>query len=188
MTARVVFQIVASGLPGGRPELAGFVVAQIDIAASEIVRHIVIAVTRDAPQPGITIEGVATSRVRDDPKVGLATKVVDPRQRRIRTGYNVFLILIIEITKLHMISPGSGLSLATEALAAASYRCANAPGPACSIEGGAIILERRANAGVFASSAISESLSLLAPENDIRCKALRIARHSSAEIAKPRMK
>ena len=63
VAATVVLRFVPRGLPGGRPELSGLIVPQIDITPAEIEGNIVVAVTRNAPQPGVAIERIAAGGV-----------------------------------------------------------------------------------------------------------------------------
>ena len=101
VTAGVVLDGVARGLPRRRPEPARFFVAQIDVASAEIEGRIVVAIAGEAAEAGISIERVAAGGVGDDAKVRLAAKVVHPRQGRIRLRNHVFAVLVVEIAKLH---------------------------------------------------------------------------------------
>ncbi len=56
MTAAVFLDLVARGLPRGRPELAALVVANVDISSTEIERHIVVAIAADSTKPRVTIK------------------------------------------------------------------------------------------------------------------------------------
>src|SRR5208282_6710675 len=65
VAAFVLVQFGARGLPGGRPELAGIVVTEVEVASAKIERGIVVAVARQAAQAGAPVKGIAAGGVRD---------------------------------------------------------------------------------------------------------------------------
>jgi hypothetical protein len=101
VAAGVVLELVACGLPGGRPEFLRLVVAQVDVAPAEIERHVVVAVARDPAQAGVAIERVASRGIGNNAEIRLASQVVDPWQRRVRLGDHILAIPVVEISELH---------------------------------------------------------------------------------------
>ena len=108
VAAGVVVELGARGLPGRRPEFAGVVVAQVDVAPAEIERHVVVAVAREAAQAGVAIKGVAAGGVGDDSEIGLAAEVIDPGQRRVGLGDHVLAVVVVKISVLHPKPPIEG--------------------------------------------------------------------------------
>ena len=106
--AGVVVQRAAGRLPRRRPEIAGRVigrvVAQIDVAPAGVERRVVVAIAGQPAQAGIPVEGVAAGGVRDEPEIGLAAQVVDPRQGGVGAGDDVLAVRVIEETVLHVFS------------------------------------------------------------------------------------
>ena len=51
------------------------------------------------------IEGISARRVRDNSKVSLAAKVVDPWQRRVRLGYHILALFVVKVSELHSCAP-----------------------------------------------------------------------------------
>jgi len=101
VAAGIFLQFILRGLPRGGPEFAGAVIAKINVASANIVRSVVVAVTRDAPQPRVPVKRIAAGSIGDDAEIGLAAQVVDPRQWRLRLCDHVFAPLIVEITVFH---------------------------------------------------------------------------------------
>ncbi len=56
VSAAVFLDLVARGLPRGRPELAALVVTDVDIPPTEIERYIVVAIAADSTKPRVTIK------------------------------------------------------------------------------------------------------------------------------------
>ncbi len=86
VTAFVFVQFGARGLPGGRPEFAGVIVAEVEVTPANIERRVVIAIARQAAQARIAIEGITTGGVGDDPEIRFAAEVIDPGQRGVEVG------------------------------------------------------------------------------------------------------
>ena len=101
VAAGVVLELVAGGLPGGGPELLGFIVAQVDVASAEVEGRVVVAVAGEPAQAGIAIERVASRGVGDNAEISLATKVVDPGQGGIGLSNHVLALHIVEKSVLH---------------------------------------------------------------------------------------
>src|SRR6185369_4791875 len=97
LPAAVILELVARGLPARRPELLAIIVANVDITSSEIKWHVVVARTRDPPQPRVAIKRVPSRRIGNDSEVRLATEVVNPRQRRVRLCDDVLTTLVVEV-------------------------------------------------------------------------------------------
>src|SRR5579872_1345714 len=79
VTARVILEFAASGLPRWRPEVTSGIVSNIDIPSTKIERRVVVAITGDPAQARVTIKGITARRVGDDSKICLASQIVDPR-------------------------------------------------------------------------------------------------------------
>ena len=101
VAAFVLFELGLGRLPGRRPEFAVVVVADIQITAADIKRRVVVAVARQAAQARIAVERVAARGVRDDAKVRLAAEVIDPRQRGVGLGDDVFATLVVKMSVTH---------------------------------------------------------------------------------------
>ena len=101
VAAFVFVQLGARRLPRRRPEFAGVVVAEVEVAPAEIERRVVVAVARQAAQAGVAIKRVAAGGVGDDAEVRLATEVIDPRQRGVGLGDDVFPFVVVEMSKTH---------------------------------------------------------------------------------------
>ena len=101
MAAAVVLEVTLGRLPAGAPVFARFVVAQVDVPPTQVKWSVVVAVSADAAETGVAIEGVAAGRIRNDPEIGLIAQIVDPGQRRIRPSYDVLASLIVEMTVAH---------------------------------------------------------------------------------------
>src|ERR1035438_244908 len=106
VAAFVMIQWSACGLPGGRPECPALVVPDIDIAAAEIKRGIVVAVACQTPQARIPIERIPAGGVGDDAEVCLAAQVVDPRQGGIGPSDYVFAMLVVKMSVAHNLECG----------------------------------------------------------------------------------
>src|SRR6478735_8466000 len=63
MTAAVLVQLGARGLPCRRPEFAALVIADVNVAAANVRRNIVIAVARQPTQARVAIERISTGSV-----------------------------------------------------------------------------------------------------------------------------
>jgi hypothetical protein len=90
VAAFVFVELGARRLPGRRPELAGVVVADVEIAPADIERRVVVAVAGQAAQARVAVKGIAAGGVRDDAEIRFAAEVIDPRQRRVGLGDDVF--------------------------------------------------------------------------------------------------
>src|SRR6516162_1579262 len=101
MATEVILELSLSGLPGRRPEFAGIIVTDIDIAPAEIARGVVVAVAGNSPQARVTIEGISAGGIGDDAEISLAAQIVDPRQRRVRLRDYVLTMLLVEVSVIH---------------------------------------------------------------------------------------
>ena len=63
--ALVRVEVVVGRLPEWRPELGRRLIPEVQRAPAEVGGHVVVAVPRHAAEPGVTEEGVAAARVRD---------------------------------------------------------------------------------------------------------------------------
>ena len=104
VAANVVFEIATGRLPRGRPEFAGLIVAQVDVAPAQVERNVVIAIARKAAKPRITVEGISASRVRYQPEVGLTSQVIDPRQGGVGPSDHVLAVQIVEVPIFHVVA------------------------------------------------------------------------------------
>jgi len=80
MAALVAIQLAARGLPRWRPEFTVGAVAEIQVTPAIIERGVVVAIARQPAQPGVAIERIAAGCVGDNPEIGFAAQVIDPRQ------------------------------------------------------------------------------------------------------------
>src|SRR5450759_4526029 len=101
VTAGVALQLALGRLPAGAPEVARGVVAEVDVPAAHVERRVVVPIARQPAETGVAVEGVAARRVRDDPEVFLAAKVVDPWKRRVRTRDDVLAPFVVEVAEAH---------------------------------------------------------------------------------------
>ncbi len=101
VAAVVAVQRAARRLPRGRPELAGRVVAQVEVAPAGVEGHVVVAVAGQPAQARVAVERVAAGCVGDEAKIGLAAQVVDPGQRRVGPCDDVFPAFVVEISVGH---------------------------------------------------------------------------------------
>src|SRR5690242_17230063 len=60
-----------------------FALADVEVAAARVGRHVVVTVAGEPAQLGVAKEAIATGLVRNEPEEILATEVVDPRIRRL---------------------------------------------------------------------------------------------------------
>ena len=60
-------------------------VADVEVAAAEVVRHVVVAIARQPAEPGVAPERVAAGRVRAEPVEIVLPEVVEPGERRVGT-------------------------------------------------------------------------------------------------------
>ena len=74
-------------------------ILDIEVTATSIHRHTIIAIARDATELGILIEVVATSRVRNQSKEVFVAQIVNPRERCCGVSDDVLAVLIVEISK-----------------------------------------------------------------------------------------
>ena len=93
------FQRLFHRPPGGGPEIARFLVPQIDVAARlvELVEHI----AQDAPRRAGLDEAVAPGVLGHDGAVIRRTQIVGPGHGRAGVGDHVFPAGVIKITVLH---------------------------------------------------------------------------------------
>ena len=101
VAAFVLVKRGARRLPRGRPEFAGVIVADIKIAPAEIKRSVVVAIAGEAAQAGVAVEGIAAGGVGDDAEIRLAAEIIDPRQRGVGLGDDVFPLAVVEMSKFH---------------------------------------------------------------------------------------
>ena len=95
----VFLQILFHGPPGGRPEIAAVLVAQIDIAARlvKLVEHI----AQDAARRAGLDEAVAARVLGHDGAVLRRAQVVGPGHGRAGIGDDVFAFRVVKETELH---------------------------------------------------------------------------------------
>ncbi len=106
--ALVVVQLTPGRLPGRRPVVTGRVVTQVEVAAADVERRVVVAVPGQPAQPGVAVERIAARGVRDQPEVLLGAQVVDPGQRGVGSLDDVLTGLIVEVAVTHYASPPCG--------------------------------------------------------------------------------
>jgi len=68
VSAGILLQFVSRGLPGGRPEFAGVIIAKINVAPANIIGSVVVAVARDAAQARVAVERIAAAVLEMMPK------------------------------------------------------------------------------------------------------------------------
>ena len=101
VAAFVLVELGARGLPRWRPELVGVVVADIEVAPADIERRVVVAVPGQAAQARVAVKGIAAGGVGDEAEIGFAAEVIDPRQRGVGLGDDVFALLVVKMSVLH---------------------------------------------------------------------------------------
>lgn len=98
MPARIEIQGRAAGFPAGIPDRIA--VLDIEVAASAVHRHTVVAVAQNAAEAGVTAETVAARRIGNQGKEVIGAQIVDPGPGRCRVGDDVFPLRIVEMTVL----------------------------------------------------------------------------------------
>ncbi len=102
--ALVVLELRLRRLPGRRPELARTGVAQVQVAPAQIEGSAVVVVAREPAQSGVSVERVAAGGVRDDPEIGFASQIVDPRKWRVRARDHILASFIVKVSVAHPLS------------------------------------------------------------------------------------
>ena len=97
MTALVTIEGSLAWFPAGVPYRAA--VVDVEIAATIVHRHAIVAVAGDAAELGILVEIVAACGVGDETEEIFVPEVVDPREWCCRVGDDVFAVGIIEVAK-----------------------------------------------------------------------------------------
>ncbi len=82
-------------LPARVPDRAA--VVDVEVAAAEVERHVVVPVARQAPQLGVAPEGEAAGGVRAEADQLVLAQVVQPRQRRVRAMDHVLAPGVVEL-------------------------------------------------------------------------------------------
>ena len=90
-----------AGLPAGAPD--GVAIFYIEITASGIHRHPVVAVAGETPEFGVTIEGVASCGVGNQREECLVSEVVDPRPGGGRVSNHILTGLVVEMAVFHIV-------------------------------------------------------------------------------------
>ncbi|OQB94589.1 MAG: hypothetical protein BWX86_01435 [Verrucomicrobia bacterium ADurb.Bin122] len=99
--ALVLGERLADGLPGGGPEIAALLIAQVEVAAGLVERHGVGAQAQEARAERALVEGVAAGVVGDEGAVVERAEVVGPRAGRVGTRDDVLFGFVVEMTELH---------------------------------------------------------------------------------------
>ncbi len=99
VSTRVRVEVRTRGLPRRGPELAACRVAQVEVATALVYRHVVVAIPREAAQPGVPVEAVAARGVRDDAEEVLAAEVVHPWQRGVGPRDHVLASIVVEVAE-----------------------------------------------------------------------------------------
>ncbi len=101
MPAFILIQLGFGRLPGWRPQ--SFSIPDVEILTVGIQGDVVITVPGNAAQAGITVKAVASRSIRNDCKEITVPQVVDPRVRSLRGCNHILPVLIIKITKFHIV-------------------------------------------------------------------------------------
>jgi hypothetical protein len=101
VAAGVAVELTLGRLPARVPVVLGVVVADIQEAAANVERGVVVAVPDQPPEPGVAEERIPAGGVGQEGDVVVAAQVVDPRQRRVGAGDDVFPALIVEVAVSH---------------------------------------------------------------------------------------
>ena len=101
VAAFVLVEFGARRLPRWRPELVGVVVADIEVAPADIKRRVVVAVAGQAAEARVAVKRVAARSVGDEAEIGFAAEIIDPRQRGVGLGDDVFALLVVKMSVLH---------------------------------------------------------------------------------------
>src|SRR5690606_604484 len=73
------------------------VVADVEAPPAGVDGDVVVAVARQAAQPGVAPEGVAAGGVRTQPEEVFLAQVVEPGPRRVGPGDDVFARRVVEV-------------------------------------------------------------------------------------------
>ena len=99
VAAAVAVQRRLGGLPAGVPDRAA--ILDVDVVAVHVQRRAVVAVAGQAAQSGVPVKAVAACRVGDQTKKVFTAKVVDPRQRGLWGGDDIFPACVIKMAESH---------------------------------------------------------------------------------------
>ena len=105
MAAGVGVKLGLDRLPGGVPDhgiLAGFV-AEVESEAFLVQGVVVVAVARDAAQPCVLVEGIASGGVGDQGEEVLASQVVDPGKGGPGGLDHVFSVFVVKVSVFHVL-------------------------------------------------------------------------------------
>ena len=97
--AFIMIQFCLYGLPAGIPDRIA--VLDIEVPASVIHGKVVVAVTRDPPEPGVTVKTVAAGSVADHSKEIFTAQIIDPRIRSPGCLNDIFPCRIVKVSEFH---------------------------------------------------------------------------------------
>ena len=87
--------------PRGTPDR--FAVVNIEVSSSHISRYVVIAIAGDAAKSCILIEAISACGVGNKGEEPFCAKVVYPRVGGLRLSDDIFTVLVVEISELHIL-------------------------------------------------------------------------------------
>jgi hypothetical protein len=108
VAALVEIELALDGHVRGRPRVTS--VVDVEVAAADVGRRVVVPIARQAAQARVAVKAVATRLMRDQTKEVLAAEVVDPRIRSTRCRDDVFAAGIVEVTESHELLLQHGLA------------------------------------------------------------------------------
>ena len=99
VAAFVCVERCLAGFPSGTPHRATIV--DVEVAATGIHRHAIVAVARDTAELGVFVETVAASGVADETEEILIAQIVNPGKRCLRVGDDILAVFVVKITEFH---------------------------------------------------------------------------------------
>ncbi len=99
VAAFVCVEWCLAGLPSGTPHRATIV--DVEVAATGIHWHAIVAVACDAAELGVFVEAVAACGVADEAKEIFIAQIVYPRERCLRIGDYILTVFVVKITEFH---------------------------------------------------------------------------------------
>jgi hypothetical protein len=79
----------------------GVSILDIEVVTVAVDRGVIVTVTRQSHELGISVETVAAGCVRDEPEEVLRTEIVDPRQGSLRRRYHILSFSVVKISVFH---------------------------------------------------------------------------------------
>ena len=96
MAALIEVERCLARFPTGIPD--GLAILDVEVATAIVHRHVVVAITGDAAELGILVEGIATGGVADEREEILIAQIVDPRPWGLWVGDDILAVGVIKMS------------------------------------------------------------------------------------------